>query len=159
VVWLVVLGALVFLTVYDLRWLLLPDVVQLPTILLVGAWLAVISIATHSGQFGIHHLLAAVIGGAAFYLLASLAGGKLMGGGDVKLIFLMGLLLGMQNLLLALVVSFNVAAIVGITLLATGIKKRRDPLPFGPFLALGTLVAFLYGAQIIGWYLRLNGAA
>jgi prepilin signal peptidase PulO-like enzyme (type II secretory pathway) len=42
-------------------------------------------------------------------------------------------------------------------MLALHRKKRRDHIPFGPFLVLGTLVAFLYGQDIVQWYLTING--
>jgi prepilin signal peptidase PulO-like enzyme (type II secretory pathway) len=54
-------------------------------------------------------------------------------------------------------VAFNVAAAVGIALLVARKRGRRDQIPFGPFLVGGTIVAFLYGQQIVDWYLRANG--
>jgi leader peptidase (prepilin peptidase)/N-methyltransferase len=100
------------------------------------------------------HAIAALAAGGVFYLLASLAGGKLMGGGDVKLVFLIGLVLGGTNTLVAMFIGFNSAAVVGIGLIVAKLKKRKDYLPFGPFLLLGMGVAYLFGSQIVSAYLR-----
>lgn len=155
--WLIVLSGLVALTVYDLRWMLLPDRIVYPLIFIM---LAVLCIQTLLGQpesILLRHVLAALFLGAAFLVLASLAGGRLFGGGDVKLGFLMGLILGLRGVTVAALLAFWAAAIVGIVLVLAGRKTRKSYLPFGPFLAFGTLVAVWYGRPIIEWYLRLNG--
>jgi leader peptidase (prepilin peptidase) / N-methyltransferase len=104
-------------------------------------------------------LLAAFGAGGAFYALVALSRGRAMGGGDIKLVFAMGLLLGLKSLALALFVAFNTAAIVGVALIVTRRRGRRDHIPFGPFLVAGTIVAFLYGHQIVNWYLDSMGLA
>lgn len=158
IVWLVVLAGLLFLTIYDLRWQLLPDKVLLPVTAVYGLFLFA------SGLFGwqnwsliLRHGLAGLAIGLSFYLLASIADGKLMGGGDVKLVFLMGLLLGFRALAVALFIAFNTAAVIGLLLMTIKRKKGREHIPFGPFLALGTIIAYLYGPSIINWYLLANG--
>jgi prepilin signal peptidase PulO-like enzyme (type II secretory pathway) len=71
----------------------------------------------------------------------------------------MGLILGPSGTAVALLLAFNAAAIVGITMIAMKRRSRRDQIPFGPFLAGATIVAFLYGPAIVSWYLKLNGLA
>jgi leader peptidase (prepilin peptidase) / N-methyltransferase len=71
----------------------------------------------------------------------------------------MGLLLGLRGMAVALFLAFNVAAAVGLVLIALRRRRRRDHIPFGPFLVGATVVAFLYGNDIVFWYLRLNGLA
>ncbi len=156
--WLIVLGGLIVLAVYDLRWMILPDAVVLPMVLFWGAILAIGGLSQNI-VWGLilYHLIAAFAVGGGFLILATLAKGKLMGGGDVKLGFLMGLLLGLRASGVALFIAFNSAAIIGLALIALKLKTRKDHIPFGPFLVLGTVVAFLYGPQIIAWYLALNG--
>ena len=158
IVWLIVVAAFVALAVYDLRWLILPDKIVLPTFAIVafGLFVEATVLGLSWGTVG-RHALAALALGAAFYALASLAGGKLMGGGDVKLGALMGLILGLRATLLATLLAFNLAAIVGITLILLRLRKRTDYIAFGPFLIIGTIIAFLFGHGIIAWYLRLNG--
>jgi len=158
IIWLGVASAFVALAVYDLRWLILPDKIVLPLVAFVAAGLMI-----QAAGFGLswgtvaRHGFAALALGAAFYILASLAGGKLMGGGDVKLGTLMGLILGLRATLLATLLAFNLAALVGIALIIMHLRKRTDYIAFGPFLIIGTIIAYLYGQGIIEWYLRLNG--
>ncbi len=101
-------------------------------------------------------LAAAVLFGGLFYLIAWVSKGRAMGGGDIKLAFVMGLLLGFQKTTLAMLIAFNAAAVVGIVLIAMRRKKRKDTIAFGPFLIGGTLIAYLYGDSIISWYLKAN---
>ncbi len=153
------LGSLIVLSVYDLRWMLLPDKIMLPAIGLTGLYVAVLAWHAHAHWMTAVRgpLLAALAVGAVFYALAVFSRGRAMGGGDIKLVFLMGLLLGLKSTALALILAFDVGALVGIMLIATHIKGRRDRIPFGPFLVGGTIVAFLYGQPIVSWYLHLNG--
>jgi len=78
-----------------------------------------------------------------------------MGFGDIKLAFLMGLLLSWPNILCALFSAFFIGAIVGILLITFGKKTLKSEIPFGPFLVTGTFLATFFGKEIIGWYLNL----
>ena len=77
-----------------------------------------------------------------------------MGFGDVKLAAVLGVMLGWQNLLVALLLSFFVGAIGGLTLKAFGGGRV---VPFGPYLAIGGLIALFYGDALLGWYLGMLG--
>ena len=78
-----------------------------------------------------------------------------MGIGDIKLAFLMGLLLGFPNILVALFFSFLIGAIIGIGLILAKRKTMKSEVPFGPFLVIGTFIALFWGQQIINWYWNL----
>jgi leader peptidase (prepilin peptidase)/N-methyltransferase len=101
-----------------------------------------------------------LIAGAAaggLLLLAAVAYPAGMGMGDVKLAAVMGLFLG-KSVAPALLLGFAAGAVVGIGLIAVhGPKARKQGLPFAPFLALGGIVALLYGPEIIDWYGRVSG--
>ncbi|HSX01676.1 MAG TPA: prepilin peptidase [Candidatus Saccharimonas sp.] len=155
--WLAVLTALIILAVYDLRWMLLPDKVMGPAIGLATVLLLLRVWETHSWVAARGPVLAALVTAGAFFGLVVVTRGRAMGGGDIKLMFLMGLLLGLRGMAVALLLAFNVAAAVGVALIVSKRKRRRDHIPFGPFLAGATVVAYLYGGQIVDWYLRLNG--
>ena len=157
IIWLWLLVQLIILFIYDLRWMILPNKVTYPAIGLALATLMLIAVAGAPMQVWLGPLEAAAIAGGFFYFLAAIAGGRLMGGGDVKLVFLMGLILGVQKLALALFIGFNSAAIVSVALIILKLRKRSDHIPFGPFLIAGTIIAYLYGHVIITWYLHLNG--
>ena len=77
-----------------------------------------------------------------------------MGMGDVKLATFIGLVVGFPAVFAALLFSFVAGGLVGGSLLLTGLKGRKDPIPFAPFLVAGGMVAMLYGQQIIDWYVR-----
>jgi prepilin signal peptidase PulO-like enzyme (type II secretory pathway) len=94
----------------------------------------------------------AFLAGGFFLFLVLATKGEGMGGGDVKLGFLMGLVLGFSNLLLALFAAFVSGAIVGMLLIAFGKKKMKSMIPFGPFLIFGFLLSYFYGNAIIEWY-------
>ena len=76
-----------------------------------------------------------------------------MGVGDVKLAFLMGLILGFPSILVALFLAFMTGAIIGMGLIVSGKKTLKSEVPFGPFLIGGTFIAMFWGQQIINWYL------
>lgn len=138
----------------DSEWLFLSGLFLLTAVV---AWLATyVNFPMLSGP-----LLAAVGGTTAFLALAKVGSlfskQEAMGGGDIKLVFLMGLILGIKGLALALLIAFNAAALVGVILILMRRKGRRDYVPFGPFLIAATVIVFLYGREIIQWYLRLNG--
>ena len=77
-----------------------------------------------------------------------------MGFGDVKLAILMGLLLGVPNVLVALFLAFFLGAIIGLMLMVGKKKGLKSEIPFGPFLITGTFIATFWGSQIIQWYLN-----
>lgn len=157
IVWLYVLTSLIILSVYDWRWMLLPDVVLLPALVTALTPVMVSFVTGQPMQVWLGPITAALGVGAVFYALASVAGGRLMGGGDIKLVALIGLLLGLRLTAVALFIGFDVAAIVSLVLLALKLKKRTDQIPFGPFLALGCVVAMLWGQPILNWYLTRLG--
>jgi prepilin signal peptidase PulO-like enzyme (type II secretory pathway) len=157
--WLVILTMLIILAVYDLRWMILPNKVVFPTIVLSLLYAAVAAASSGSAAAWTGPLLAAGAAFAGFWALNFFSGGRAMGGGDVKLVLAMGLLLGLKGTALAMLIAFNVGALAGIALIAARRRGRRDQIPFGPFLVLGTIVVFLYGHNIIAWYLRANGLA
>jgi len=66
----------------------------------------------------------------------------------------MGLFLGWKLLLVALFAGFLAGSIVGVTLIALQIVERKDPIPFGPFLAVGSLFSLLRGNELLFWYLN-----
>ena len=144
---LLLLAALVAITGIDLDHQIIPDVITLPGIA-VGAGLAV---ALHPAAW-LDTVLGILVGGGLFLviILASRGG---MGGGDMKLGAMMGAFLGWKLVLLAILLGVFAGGAVAIALLVTGAKGRKDPVPFGPFLALGAAVSLLWGHDLLGWYL------
>ena len=142
---------LIIIFVYDLKKYLILDRVTVPAIIiaLIFAVLAKISLV---------NVLLAGLGAGGFFLLQFLVSkGKWIGGGDIRLGFLMGLMLGWPQIIAALFLAYTLGALVGVFLLATKKKHLQSEVPFGTFLSLATVVALLYGGQILNWYLRWIG--
>ena len=76
-----------------------------------------------------------------------------MGWGDVKMAALIGLVTGFPLVFVALFMGIVLGGLVAVILLILGIKKRKEPIPFGPFLALSAVITLLWGSQILNWYL------
>jgi len=93
--------------------------------------------------------LLSAIGAFGFLLfLHIVTKGKGMGMGDVKYVLFMGLLLGPEKTIMAFYVAFVVGAIVGLFLMMIHKMGRKSVIPFGPFLILGTFVAWWFGNDI-----------
>jgi leader peptidase (prepilin peptidase)/N-methyltransferase len=138
---------LVVVTLTDLERRVIPN-----TVLGVGAALAVaMAAATDPASLGTRAIAAIAAGG--FLLLVALAYPRGMGMGDVKLAAVMGLYLG-RAVAPALLIGFATGAVVGIFLIARrGASARKQAVPFGPFLALGGVIALWYGGALVDWYL------
>lgn len=102
----------------------------------------------------INSILGLIISGGLFLLIAILSKGG-MGGGDIKLIGVLGFILGIKFSLLNIFLSFILGAIISIFLLLFKIKGRKDPIPFGPFICIAFMIVVLSGEKIIYWYFRL----
>jgi leader peptidase (prepilin peptidase) / N-methyltransferase len=141
------LTALVAITVIDLRHQIIPDAITLPGIVVGLATSAATDRITWVDSLG-----GILLGGGLFVtiILASRGG---MGGGDLKLGAMLGAFLGWQALLVALFVAVMLGGISAVALLVSGRLARKDAIPFGPFLAIGGVVALFWGHAIIAWYL------
>jgi leader peptidase (prepilin peptidase)/N-methyltransferase len=92
-----------------------------------------------------------------FQLFRLLTGKEGMGYGDFKLLALFGAWLGWQMLPQIILLSSAIGAIIGVALIALRRHERGKPIPFGPYLILGGLVALFWGEQINRTYLHLTG--
>jgi len=100
---------------------------------------------------------AALGGGIGFgiFLLIALASRGGMGWGDVKLAALIGLVAGFPLVFLVIIIGAILGGIVAVALVIAKKRKRRQTIPFGPFLALAAMVTLLWGSNILDWYLSL----
>lgn len=136
--------------VYDLRYYLIID-----NVILLGAIAAIFASIFLGGLSFPQAILGSLAAGVFFAIIVLVSRGKWMGGGDVKLGFLLGLILGWPKILVALFLAFILGSIVGLFLVIRGKKKLKSAVPFGPFLALSALVVMLAGDRILNWYLHL----
>jgi len=143
------LGALLILSMLtDLRNKLILDRFTLPAIglfLLLRIWFADESWWTY--------LIGSALGFALLLVLSLMSKGG-MGGGDIKLFAAIGAALGPADVLMSLILSALVGLLGGGVLIATGRIKRKEPIPFAPFIWLGTMTTYLYGPQVLDEYMR-----
>jgi leader peptidase (prepilin peptidase)/N-methyltransferase len=144
--------ALLIVSCIDIAHTIIPDAITLPGIVVgmcTSLWLTPVGVR--------NAVLGVVFGGGLFLLMAVLSVIVLkregMGGGDIKLIAMLGAFLGWHAVLVTIFLAAVLGACVGFTLILLQRKGRREPLPFGPFLALGALLAMVWGDTILTWYL------
>ena len=109
------------------------------------------------GNIWLNRLFAALTSSVFFGLLFFLGKGKMMGGGDVKLGFALGWLLGWPDIILTLVISFMIGGVTGFILMINRKRTMKDSLPLAPFLAIGFVLTVFFGYQIINGYFSLMG--
>jgi len=149
-------SAMVVITFIDLDHMIIPDIISLPGIILGFVFSFFIP------QLGwLNSLLGILAGGGSLYLVASLyqrfTGKEGMGGGDIKLLAMMGAFFGWKAIPFIIFMASLVGSVIGVTLMLVQRKDGKLAIPFGPFLALGSIVYIFYGRQIIHWYLGLAG--
>lgn len=141
------IATLIIIFFYDLRWYLILDIVTIPVI--VFAFVANVVL----GEVWWKLLLAAAIGGGFFLLQFLVSKGRWIGGGDIRLGVLMGVMVGFPMILVAMMAAYLIGTIISLPLVFLGNKQMGDKIPFGTFLALATVITLLYGNNILAWYL------
>ncbi len=155
VIWLVAGVMLAILAAYDIKWFLLPDRVVFPLIVLSGIYALLTVLAAPSIFVAVFDLVGSLmIMSGIYWLLWLVSKGKWIGFGDIKLGIALGLLLGSWQLAF---LALFLANLIGCLIVLPGLmmKKltRTTKVPFGPMLIAGFLIAALFGADIISWYL------
>lgn len=155
VLWSLILTCLLALTVYDIRWKLLPDRIVLPlTIFAIGFVITQTIIAEEWSVLVMAGGSAAIISGL-FYVIA-LLNPNWIGGGDVKLAVSLGLLAGTPVLAVGIVfIASLLGTIVALPGLLLGRKSMKTELPYGPYLILATFIMVLWGEWLFDWYFGL----
>ncbi|MGG0667486.1 prepilin peptidase [Lederbergia citrisecunda] len=140
---------LVIITVSDLAYMIIPDKVLLPfaIALLILRWIIPTSPWWDS-------LLGAAVGFCVLYVIAVVSKGG-MGGGDIKLFFVIGLVLGTVNTLLTLFLASLIGSVVGIYVLKKTGKGKKTPVAFGPSIAAAAIISYFFGADFVEWYQQL----
>jgi len=148
---------LIALTFIDFDTQLLPDDITLPLL-----WLGIIFNLFNTFTTLSNSIVGAIAGylvlWSVYWLFKLVTGKEGMGYGDFKLLAAIGAWLGWSLLPLVIMLSSVVGAVVGITLIIAARHGRNIPIPFGPYLAGGALIALFWGEQITQSYLRLLGS-
>ena len=152
--YLILTAALLAISIIDLEHFIVPDRITAPLTVSALGLLGLAALAEGNGwRFG--RTVLAGVAYFAFLLLLNILYPKGMGMGDVKLAFPLGLYLGWLGwgqVFLGGFLAFLLGAFVGLALIATKIKSRKDAVPFGPYLALGAMLTVLWGDPILRWY-------
>src|ERR687892_93274 len=149
---------LVVLTQIDLEYRLLPNRIVYPAFVVGWMGLVVAALVDGSADRLVDGALGAVIFGGVFFVVGFIypAG---MGGGDVKLGFVLGTFLGYFDgvavVLVGMFLAFLIGSLVGVGVMLFSQRGRETMVPFGPFLALGTVLAVFVGRSIADWYTDL----
>ena len=154
VFWLVITPGLIALLIYDLRWMLLPSRIIYPlgVFALTQAVVAIV-IADQPVSALVNTVLAVIVGGGIFYVLYQVSRGKWIGGGDVRLGWLLGLLAATPaRSFLFIFLAAIIGSLVSLPLLLSGRVKKSSVIPFGPFLIISIFIVQLFGADILHWY-------
>jgi len=147
-------ASLVVISFIDLRHQIIPDIISLPGIVL-GLLISLIfrDLTWYDSLIGV------IVGGGILYLVAHvfamLTGKEGMGGGDIKLLAMIGAWMGWLALPFIIIISSLTGAVIGgLSLLFTR-QGLRAKIPFGPFLTLGALVYLFFGNELVSWYFQL----
>ncbi len=154
--WMVLIVGFVMLSVYDLRWMLLPDRIVYPMQVLAGVYAGLQIWALGTGIRGVvSALLGVLILAGLFWGLYQVSRGAWIGGGDVKLAVVLGLVVGTPlKAGLVLFLSSLLGSVVGVPAMIVGKQGRNTKIPFGPFLMVATIVIVLFGTSAVDWYTR-----
>jgi leader peptidase (prepilin peptidase) / N-methyltransferase len=180
ITYLTVVGSLIALSFIDLDHYILPDVITYP-LMILGLVISIILAYVPNTGFLINHLMSGpfsvnfgrlyplynagfglLVGGGILLVIGSIAKWILkkeaMGGGDVKLLAAIGTFLGYKLILLTLILASFVGSIIGAIVLIQAKKKDKEAtsfghyIPFGPYLAIGAVIALIWGNELINWY-------
>jgi leader peptidase (prepilin peptidase)/N-methyltransferase len=145
--------AMFCLALIDYQTMILPDTLNglLLVVILVGRLLELDRFALVSWKSA---LIGMGIGFGLFLLIAVVTRGA-MGGGDIKLMAILGLWFGALDIWIVTVMSFVLGAVLSVGLLILKIKGRKDAIPFGPFIILAALLVLLYRDIIVGLYFSI----
>ncbi|GAB4415376.1 MAG: A24 family peptidase [Thermodesulfovibrionales bacterium] len=149
-------SAMIVITFIDLDFQIIPDAITLPGIpvgLITGALLLPDPFARNSVLGFKEAIIGIMTGGGLFYIIAVLSRGG-MGGGDIKMMAMVGAFMGWKAVLLTTFSGSLLGSIVGIFLMAFKGKGRKTRIPFGPFLSSGAIITLFYGQEILALYLH-----
>jgi len=148
-------AALIVITMIDLYHQIIPDAISLPGI---GVGLLASLLIPQITFF--NSLIGILLGGGSLFIVATfyqwLFKREGMGGGDIKLLAMIGAFLGWKAVLFTILLSSLIGSVTGILMMVIKGKDFKYAIPFGPFLSLGAVISLFYGEEIVRWYLYLN---
>jgi len=148
-------ASLIVVTVIDLYHQIIPDVISLP-----GIAVGLLSAAVNPFLSFFDSFLGALLGGGTLFVIAGLYQWLFkregMGGGDVKLLAMIGAFLGWKAVVLTILLGSFAGSVIGVGIILLKGRDFKYAIPFGPFLSLGALLSLFYGEALLQWYLGLR---
>ncbi len=145
------IAALIVITFIDLDHRIIPDVISLP-----GIPLFFLGSLTLKTVTPLESVLGILAGGGSLFLVAwgyhLLTGKEGMGGGDIKLLAMIGPMVGWTGILFTIFVSSATGTLIGLAVMIHSRGNMKLAIPFGPFLAFGATLYLFFGPEIIDWY-------
>ena len=154
-VYFIFISALIVITFIDIDHRIIPDVISLPGIP-IGFLMASFLLPSISWMESLTGILAgggSLLAVAWIYNLITKKEG--MGGGDIKLLAMIGAFIGLKGVLFTIFAASAAGTIAGIAVMIKTQKGMKLAVPFGPFLSIGTILYIFFGSEIISWYLNL----
>ncbi len=152
----VFVSAMIAITFIDIDFQIIPDIITIPGIaigLLSASFLLPDPFSLSIVGFK-NSIAGLFLGGGLFYFIAVLSRGG-MGGGDIKMMAMIVAFMGWKGVLLTTFIGSLAGSIFGIFLMVFRGKGRKTKIPFGPFLAFGSLTTMFFGEKILNWYFNL----
>jgi len=153
-IYFILIAALLVITFIDIDHRIIPDIISLP-----GIPLGFLSSFILPQLKWSDSLIGIAAGGGSLLAVAwgyqLIAGRDGMGGGDIKLLAMVGAFLGWKGVLFTIMASSLIGTAVGIAIMLRSRKGIKMALPFGPFLAIGAIMYIFLGPRLIEWYLNL----
>lgn len=149
IIYALLVTSLIIITFIDLDYQIIPNVITLPGIL-IGLGTTYFFLP-HS----ITNALIGLLGGGGLLLLMAIIYPGGMGGGDIKMVAMLGAFLGWQKVFLTIFIGSLIGSIVGITLILLKKQGRKSKIPFGPYLAMGAIQSIFFGSSMVEYYIKL----
>jgi leader peptidase (prepilin peptidase) / N-methyltransferase len=153
-IYFIFIAALICIGFIDLEHQIIPDVISIPGII-IGLLFSLI--INHIPW--VDSVIGILAGGGILYLVAFIyeliTKKEGMGGGDIKLLAMIGAFLGWKAIPFVILISSLTGSVIGSAALMISKKGIRAKIPFGPFLALGAILYVFFGKEIINWYINL----
>lgn len=146
----IIIFFLAFIFLYDLKYREILDFTTLP----LSFFLFVFSISIGWHEWW-NMLIGAGIGAGFFLIQLIISRGKWIGGGDIRLGLLMGVILGWPYIVVALMLAYILGALISLILLALKKKRLTSEMPFGTYLTVATFIVMFWGKVMVDWYLGL----
>ena len=154
--WLLLLVTFIVLSVYDFKWMILPNILVKYSTLIGVLLIILLAIDQRSPKLLIESLISGIILFIFFYGLFVFSKGMWIGGGDVKISFLLGILaMTPVNCFLLVFIASLLGCIYSVPIIFFKNLELNSKIPFGPFLIISTVIVFFYATDLLNWYKTL----